>query len=204
MILNAYNFFMPKRDNDIHGTLFTTLTMAGSKDFLPNNPEGNKVQLATDGFNIICRSKLKPSGKFKSIEETIEFDEGSVIRGIVTLSNYKSCAFTKADLESFIAQHNRKPKYSETHPYRFLNDEEFTEYYVKLFEKNGMHITRHFSAPNPAGSLKMEKAKKYLRANDITFEAKILDVELFKNAWLNGIGRSKTYGFGLIRAQVVG
>lgn len=204
MILNAFNFFIPKRDNDIHGTLFSTLTLAGSKDFLPNNQEGNKVQLATDGFNIICRSTLKPSGIIKVIEEKIEVEEGSIIQGVVTLSNYKQCAFTKAEMESFIATHNRKPRSSESHPYRFLNDEEFTEYFISLFAKNGMELIRHFSNPNPVGTFKMAKAKKYFRANDVSFQAKITDLELFKNAWFNGIGRAKTYGFGLIRAQVVG
>ncbi len=34
---------------------------------------------------------------------------------------------------------------------------------------------------------------------DISFSATVGDLELFKTAWLNGIGRDKTYGFGMIR-----
>jgi CRISPR/Cas system endoribonuclease Cas6 (RAMP superfamily) len=38
-----------------------------------------------------------------------------------------------------------------------------------------------------------------VQTRDISFSATVGDLELFKTAWLNGIGRDKTYGFGMIR-----
>lgn len=203
MILKAYNFFIPKRNNDLHGTLFSTLTLAGVKDFVPENPNRSKVQLATDGFNIICRASTQPNHPIASREEVLEVNAGDTVRGIVTLSSYKQCAFTKEETEEFKRKHNRMPTSTESHPYKMLNDDEFRDLYTKLLANAGLEITRHVVNPNPVGAFKMAKAKKFFKALDVAFEAKVTDLEKLEFVWFNGIGRVKTYGFGMIRIQVV-
>lgn len=203
MILKAYHFYIPKRDNDLHGTLFATLTLAGVVDFVPHNPNRIKVQLATDGFNIICRASKQPNHPIASKEYVLDVNTGDTVRGIVTLSSYKQCAFTAEETEAFKRKHNRMPKSSESHPYKMLNEEEFCELYTRLLANAGLDVTRHIVNPNPVGAFKMAKASKFFKALDVSFEAKVTDLEKLEFAWLNGIGRAKTYGFGMIRIQVV-
>lgn len=204
MILKAYNFFIPKRDNDLHGTLFSTLTLAGVKDFVPTNPNRSKVQLATDGLNIICRASKEPNFPILSKPEVLNIECGNTVRGLVTLSNYKQCCFTADETAKFKAKHNRLPTSTEAHPYKILNDQEFENLYTHLLERAGLKISRHVVNQNPAGVLKMAKVKKVFKALDVAFEADVTDLEKLEFAWHNGIGRAKTFGFGMIRIQVVG
>lgn len=201
MKITAYNLMLSntKKKRDLHNTLFQALETFNNTDFIPGNPENNKIIFAHSKGQIHTRSKVKPTN-LPSAEEIIDIEIDKKITAKVTLSNYKQCAFSSAEIQNFVDKNGRLPKYSESHAYKTLNTNEFETYVIYLLTRAGLkdislkQIRRH-----PLSSFLFEKRNISFPAYDVYFTASIQELDAFQNAWLNGIGRAKTYGFGMIQ-----
>lgn len=202
--MQAYLIVLPQQGNDLHGTLFNALRQAGIKDFLPENPDRKSIVFHTNGKHIIARTNgVLENSPIPMISETLNVNEGDRIRGVVTLSRDRQTMIAPEDRAAFLEKHGRLPKTSENHKYIRMTDDDLSEYIPSLFAKAGLVDVQFKPSNSPLSYQQMAKRKKSFKTVDINFEAKIADLVAFEQAWFNGIGKTKTYGFGMIRAVAV-
>lgn len=202
--MQAYLMFLPQQSNDLHMTLFKAFERAGIQDFAPDNPQRKSIVFHTNGKYIIARTREVLDGSpIPMAVETLDAVNGSEIRGIVTLSRERKIMTSKEERAAFIEKHNRQPKTNENHINIRMTDEDVNAYIPGLFEKAGLSDVVFKISSSPLSYQAMSKRRKNLKTMDISFTAKITDLEAFEQAWFNGIGQVKTYGFGMIRGVVI-
>lgn len=202
--MQAYLIFLPQQGNDLHGTLFNAFRHFGIKDFLPDNPDRKSIVFHTNGKHIIARANAPlKNNQIPFVEETLDVKEGDTIRGIVTLSRDRQIMIPKEERLAFIKNNGRLPKTNENHKYIRMTDDDLNEYIPGLLAKAGLVEIKFKATNSPLNYQLMSKRKKSFKTVDINFEAKVADLTIFEHAWLNGIGKTKTYGFGMIRAVAV-
>ena len=201
--MQANLFVLPQRGNDLHMTLFKQLERDGVKEFLPDNENRKSLTFHTNGKYIIARTNtsLEQHGIPMSVE-TLDAENGSVITGRVTLSRDRKIMTSQEERAEFVAKHNRLPKSGENHKNIRMTDEQVTEYIPELFKKAGLNADVFKISDSPLNYQAMSKRKKNFKTMDISFVATVTDIEAFEQAWFNGIGQVKTYGFGMIRAVI--
>lgn len=200
-MMKAALFMLPQQNNDLHSTLFNTLRELGIKDFLPSNPDRKRIVFYSNGKFIVARfSSPVEQSQIPVIEETLDVKQGSQITAIVTLNRDRQILIPKEEREAFIAAKGRLPKSSENHKYIRMTDEDLAEYAPALLGKAGLKIIELKIAPSPITKILMKKHGLYYKPVDVSFKAEITDIEAFTKAWYEGVGRTKTYGFGMIRA----
>lgn len=203
MKLSAYSFALRTQGNDLHGTLFSTLELAGIKDFTPQSPNPKKIIFHCENFYIFCRTEHKPNAMISVKEETLNVEVGSLIDVDVTLSNYRQCGLTKQEAQEYLEKHGKQATGTASRRYRLLNEEQFEEMYMRLFKQSGMKVHESSFKRHPACNFRMSKGDKFFNALEVNVKATIEDLELFRAAWYNGIGRTKTYGFGKLRVETI-
>lgn len=196
--MKGYIFALKKHDYDLHTTVFNLMKAYKIKHFTPEHPETKPLVFHLNGEYIICRTTSKVDPIPVQVQE-LEVEKNEVIEGTVTLPrDIPKLVMNKAQFEEFIQKKGRKPKYSETHKYMRLTDEELPDYANKLLQKSGLDVLEMKFSDN--GYRLISGRNKSLKAVDVHFKATIQDITQFEQAWFNGIGRNKTYGFGMIRA----
>ncbi|EOZ8645473.1 hypothetical protein ACQWTT_001224 [Acinetobacter baumannii] len=194
--MKAYNFAFKQVGQDLHSTLFNNLKRLQNHDFDLKNENRAKLIFHSVNERIMVRSPIKPSG-IDSIEENLNVEKGSKIKGVVTLSQIKQCYLSKEEIANFIKEKGREPKGKEIYPYILMTGERLDQYIINLFEKAGMLLDKFIHIEN--GSRYFRKTDTSFKAIDVIFEASITDLDAFEKAWYTGIGRYKTMGFGMLR-----
>lgn len=194
--MKAYSFAFPQRGPDLHKALFNQLKEKNNHDFDQKNE--NRAKLIFHGIEnrIMARSAIKPQGLI-SKEEILNVEQGSKIKGYVTLSRMKQSYLSKSEIDSFTQEKGREPSKKELYPYINLEGDRLEEYLSNLFIKAGLQMDHFIDLDN--GQIHFSKTKTTFKAMDIVFEATITDLSEFEHAWFNGIGRYKTMGFGMLR-----
>ena len=201
--MQSYLMFLPQQGNDLHMTLFKALERSGIKDFAPDNPQRKNIVFHTNGKHIIARtSSVLDGNPIPMSKETLDVVNGSEIQAIVTLSRDRRIMTSKEEREAFIKKHKRLPKSNENHINIRMTDDDVNAYIPTLLEKAGLSDVVFKISDSPLSYQDMSKRRKSFKTMDISFTAKVTDLEAFEQAWLNGIGQVKTYGFGMIRAAV--
>lgn len=202
--MKAYLISFPQQGNDLHMTLFKALEREGIRDFSPDNPRRKSIVFHTTGKYIIARTNGALDQASTPVScETLDAINGSLISGIVTLSRDRKAMVSKEERIAFIQKHGRLPKTNENHKNIRMTDDQVNEYIPTLFEKAGLSDIEIKISESPLSYQAMSKRKKNFKTMDISFTAKIVDIEAFEYAWFNGIGQIKTYGFGMIRAGII-
>ena len=202
--MQAFLMVLPLQSNDLHMTLFKAFERLGINDFAPGNPNKKPIIFHTDGKYIIARTdKPLENGMVPMRSETLDASHGCIISGVVTLSRERKVMTPKEERLAFIEKHQRLPKTNENHVNIRMTDEQVNDYIPTLFERAGLAIEEFKISESPLSYQVMSKRRKSLKTMDINFRAKVEDLEAFEDAWINGIGQVKTYGFGMIRAVVV-
>ena len=202
--MKAYLISFPQQGNDLHMTLFKALEREGIRDFSPDNPRRKSIVFHTTGKYIIARTNGALDQASTPVScETLDAINGSLISGIVTLSRDRKAMVSKEGRIAFIQKHGRLPKTNENHKNIRMTDDQVNEYIPTLFEKAGLSDIEIKISESPLSYQAMSKRKKNFKTMDISFTAKIVDIEAFEYAWFNGIGQIKTYGFGMIRAGII-
>lgn len=198
----GFHMAIPYIDSDVHGAVFRTLAAAKIRDFFPDNPNRKSIVFAPFNEYIIIRSSGDvPKASAKKV--TLDVVSGDSITGSVTLSRDLQIMRSKEERMAFEKKHGRRAKNAENHEYIKLEGERLDNYLTKLFTKAGLS---DFEYKEGVSTRKHHLAKrgdtaKPLETMEISFTAKIVDLEAFEHAWLNGIGRYKTYGFGMLRVS---
>lgn len=198
----GYHMAIPYVDSDVHGAVFRTMASANIRDFLPDNPNRKSIVFAPFNEYIIIRSSGDiPKALAKKV--TLDVTCGDSITGSVTLSRNLQVMRSKEERMAFEKQHGRKAKNAENHDYIRLEGERLDNYLSKLFTKAGLSDFEYKEgvSTRKEHAIKRSNISKPLETMEISFTAKIVDLEAFENAWLNGIGRYKTYGFGMLRVS---
>lgn len=196
--MKGYIFALKKHDYDLHSTVFNLLKANGIKNFTPEYHNTQPIVFHVDGQYIICRTTSAVEKIPVQVQE-LDITDNDVIKGIVTLPrDLPKLLMDKNQFDEFIEKNGRKPKYSESHKYVRLADEELPEYANKLLQKSGLIVDEMKFTDN--GYRLISGRNKSLKAVDVHFKATVQDLTLFEKAWFGGIGRNKTYGFGMIRA----
>lgn len=199
--MKGYIFALKKHDYDVHTTVFNLLKSLNIKHFTPSHHDPKPIVFHLNGQYIICRTNSKVDPIPVEGQE-LDVDGGDFIEGTVTLPrDIPKLIFNKEQVDEFILKHRRKPKYTESHKDVRLTDEQLPEYAEKILNKAGLEI--HEIKFSDDGYRLISGRNKSIKAVDVHFKAKISDLSLFEQAWFNGIGRNKTYGFGMIRAVKV-
>ena len=202
--MQAYLIFLPQQGNDLHMTLFKAFERAGILDFSPDNPRRKNMVFHTNGKHIIARTnEVLDQCPIPMVSETLDAVNGSLISGVVTLSRERRIMVPREERQAFIDKHGRLPKSNENHRNIRMTDDQVNEYIPTLFEKAGLSDVEFKISASPLSYQAMSKRKKNFKTMDISFTAKITDLEAFEHAWFNGIGQVKTYGFGMIRAGII-
>ena len=202
--MQAYLIVLPKQGNDLHGTLFNALRQVGIKDFLPENPDRKSIVFHANGKHIIARiNGVLENSPIPMISETLNVNKGDRIRGVVTLSRDRKVLIAPKDRAALIEELGRLLKTNENHKCIRMTDDDLNEYIPYLFAKAGLVDVQFKPSESALNHHRLTKRNKSFKTVDINFEAKIADLGAFEQAWVKGIGQSKTYGFGMIRAVVI-
>lgn len=202
-ILIAHEFIVPADGPDLHGKLFNTLKNANINEFSPNSKDSKKVIFHCEQNFLFCQTAQKPTSNIPTRLKTLSVNTNSAIKGWVTLSNYRSCGRTPQESQAYLDKHGQLPKGSASKIYRLLNDEQFEDMYTRLFKQNGIVLTGSSKTRHPLNAFDLSKASKQLNAWEVYFEGFIENLDLFEHAWHNGVGRTKTYGFGKLRVETI-
>lgn len=195
--MKSYIFALRKQDYDLHSTVFSLFKALNIRDFTPNHPDKKTILFYANKQFIICRTNGQIDG-IPLKEEFCDFKKNEMITGSITLPrDTPKSIMTKAQFDAYVEKHGRKPKYSQQVKYHRLLDEEIPEYATRLLNTAGLEIQQ--LKFNDGSDFAVSGRNKAIRSVDIHFDAKIVDIDAFKNAWFNGIGRNKTYGFGMLR-----
>lgn len=202
--MQANLFFIPQQGNDLHMTLFKKLEREGIQYFLPDNPNRKSLVFHTNGKYIVARTNTPLDLlSFPATTETLNAVNGSKVTGSITLSRDRKIMTSPEERAEFFNKHKRLPKSGENHRNIRMTDEQVLEYIPQLFAKAGLEIEDFNISNSPLNYQAMSKRKKNIKTMDISFTATVTDVLAFEEAWINGIGQLKTYGFGMIRAVTV-
>lgn len=187
MNLKGYLFALPKRGNDLHSQVFKALKTAHVSQFTKE-----KLQLCAVDDLIICRSNNPvENGKIATVVESYTFSEGDKVPFTISLTPKVEVALRD---ETGRFYHPKRSKYVSMDP----ESEDFKEYLTTLFEKHGMsRITSLLIQEEPL--VYVNKAHRCFPCAKIVGETRITNEEKFANAFQRGIGRQKTYGFGMLR-----
>lgn len=196
--MKGFIFALRKQNYDYHSTVFNLLKSLNIKDFTPNHTDSKPLLFHVNGQYIICRTSAEVAG-IPLTEQVLEVDVGDLLEGTVTLPrDTPKITMDKQQFDEFVKNKGRKPKYAESHKYTRLTDDEIPKYATKLLEKAGLDIQElKFT---DGGYHLISGRGKSIKSVDIHFTVKVHDLAQFEQAWFNGIGRNKTYGFGMIRA----
>lgn len=188
---NCFALTHPENEKDLFKYIFR-------KMFRRNKVEtfsSAKVIFYTDGKHIYLRTCVSDS-KIPMAQENIELEHGQKITGKIMVPLNRECSFNRQEIEEYIAEHGAPPKGNSGKKRKNLTAIEASDFIqnalsckglvnVSVFEKHDGPQLRILNIP--------------VKTIDLSFSANVEDLELFKTAWLNGIGRDKTYGFGMIR-----
>lgn len=202
--MKASLLMLPQQNSDLHSTLFNMLRQLGIKDFLPNNVDRKRIVFHSNGKFIVARlSEPLDQAVVPLIEENLDVQNSDHITAIVTLNRDRQIMISPEERKLFQERFNRLPKSSESHKYIRMTDDDLIEYVPKLLEKAGLKVGELKITESPLPKITMKKRGFYYKPVDISFSAEIIDITAFSKAWYEGIGRTKTYGFGMIRAVKV-
>ena len=154
-----------------------------------------KVIFFTDGKHIYLRTCVSDV-KIPMAKEYIEFSHGQQITGKIMVPLNRECSFNRQEIEEYISVHGEKPKGNSGKKRKNLTADEAAEFTKNALSSKGLlDVTIIEQQCGPQLSI----LNIPVQTRDISFSATVGDLVLFKTAWLNGIGRDKTYGFGMIR-----
>ena len=131
-------------------------------------------------------------------KETYELALNQVITGKVMVALNRECSFTRQEIEEYIAINGSQPKGNSGKKRKNLTAEEAITFTKSALSKKGLtnvNILSYRSGP------RLNIMKIDVETMDIEFSGTVHDLREFESAWLYGIGRDKTYGFGMIRLQ---
>lgn len=179
--LSAYKFAINRNSPDAHGQLFQFFKDKNIVDFTENK----LVFIASESF-ILVRCSKEIVG-IPSVNEVVELNDK--IKGNVLLST--------------LVQKRFYSNGSSTQKYVNLSENKtwLNEHITNLLEKAGLKNIK-FTYSRSSGVLALQKIRKtLLPVIDVEFEADIENASLLEKSWLNGIGRQKTYGLGMLRVM---
>ncbi|WP_436659651.1 hypothetical protein [Acinetobacter sp. P1(2025)] len=200
-MLVANLFAIRKTSSDLHTKVFDTLRNAGIAEF--SKEGGQKIIFASKEERIVARVACElPS--VKTIREELDVAKGSRIKFLLTLPTEVVRAYPSERNREFMRLNNRMPSYRESHTTVFYEADspEYKEYVLGLLGRNGLTDISIDSLLYHA-PVYVSKKNRVVHCCDVVATATISDFEVFSTAWFNGVGRLKTYGFGMIRAVAI-
>lgn len=139
--------------------------------------------------HIVVRFNIEPPADMPSRKITYEFNQGDKVEVAVLLPNGKNMVENSQQLSSL----EKKRAFAFT-------QEERINFIRSCMERAGVspsHIEYYRHANIPIQSSSGNQALK--RAMDVLVKGVIVDEEKFARAICEGIGRHRTFGFGLLR-----
>lgn len=183
----------PPHITDLHSYVFVQL-------FSKNNVKcfhKKKVLYFTNGDYIFIRTTVVDELITMAVETAkISMDKKIIAKVIVPLN--RSIAFNAEENMEFQRTHNRLPQGNEGKRRMNLTVDEAKMFTTKALEKAGVKNIEYLSC-SPAPLLKISSID--VQTVDLEFSCDLVDPILFNQHWLNGIGRDKVYGFGMIRIE---
>jgi hypothetical protein len=199
MILDSYLFAFERNSNDIHSQVFNTLKDSKIIDFTNKAIDKKPILLFATAQQIICRTNAHVVG-ISTKESRLEVELDDHLKGILTIPmDLPRMVMNMEQVAEYIKEHNKKPKYNQTHKYYRMNEEQAKEYALNQLNKAGLEVLEDLRLID-VGKRQVSGTKKVIKAMDVGFRAKITDLDKLKFAWFHGVCRNKTYGFGMIRA----
>lgn len=190
----AANYFAvthPEGVTDIYKYVFQKML----KKNRVNTFYSSKIIYFTNGQHICIRT-LASDELIPMATESYDLTLGQTISGQVMVPLNRECSFTAKENEEYIAEHGVPPKGNSGKKRRNLTSDEAIDFITTALLNKGLsdlEITDYTSGPQ------INIMNFTVDTIDIAFTAKATDLELFQTAWLHGVGRDKTYGFGMIR-----
>lgn len=181
----------PYHINDLHSYLFVQLF---SKNKV-NCFQKKKVIYFTNGDYIFIRTQV--SDEYISMAvETAKICLSKKIVAKVMVALNRSVALNIAEIEEYRNKNNCLPTGKHGKRRMNLSVDEAKMFTTKALENAGVQNIDYLS--NTSGP-RLKICGFDVDTVDLEFSCDLVDPELFKEAWLNGIGRDKIYGFGMIR-----
>lgn len=183
MKLLAYTFALPRKQAYAHGQLFQFLKDKG----IPDYNQGHKlIFVASESFILIRAAHLADGIPAK--EEVVELK--NKVKGQVLLASLVQKRFFKEGESS-----------QQKHINMLEHPEWFNEHILNLFKKSGLkNIKYDYVVSTPVYAVQKFK-RCSIPTVIVDFTAEIENPDLLNAAWLNGIGRQKTYGLGMLRIK---
>ena len=90
--------------------------------------------------------------------------------------------------------------------YPIVDPDELVSWFINKASLNGMHVDKSTLDLQDRGITRIYKPDNVLVLNRVTYAGRlrVTDQELFKNAFINGFGQAKAYGFGLLEIRPAG
>lgn len=182
MKLSAYKFAIPRFQAYSHGQLFDFF-----KDkAIPDYTEHKVIFAASERFILVRTAHLAKGIPAK--EDVVELKHK--VKGHVLLASLVQKRFYKDDGTS------------DQRYVNMLNEPEwFNSHITNLLEKAGLKNIKYEFVTTPPVYAVQKFKRSAIPTVDVSFTAEIDNPELLEKAWINGIGRLKTYGFGMLRIE---
>jgi len=74
----------------------------------------------------------------------------------------------------------------------------YDDWFAKTMLRAGLKVARFTFSDQPKKVAQKGKSMIFLPSSRFTFTAEIVDLSLFKKAWIEGIGAKRGYGFGMM------
>lgn len=181
MNLKSWLIAIPQQGNTAHMQLFTKLK-ADKQDW--SSREGNRlVQFVVINGIIIARVNQMPI-EIPSVEYKIEVKNKQKVKLVIRWMRNNN---------------KRKPPYTVTPQ----SDEKIMQSVSESLQQNGVNV-ESIDVVDVTPEIMFAK-NKYIKlpAVDVGVIGEIQDVNKFAQAWYRGLGRYKTYGFGMIREKLL-
>lgn len=182
--LTAYNFAMLRTEDDTHGQIFNTFKKLRLKDFTKH-----KLIFVALADHILIRTAHHVDGIPMKTEE---IKIGNTVQGaVLTASLVEKSLQTEDGLWA--------KQYVD-----LLGDPKWLhEHITALFERAGLADIEYKYSVQDSILVVQKRNRTRLPVIEIAFTARVADFEKLQFAWLNGIGRKKTYGLGMLRIASV-
>lgn len=190
----AANYFAmthPEGVTDIYKYVFFKMLKKNKVDTFYSS----KIIYFTNGQHICVRT-LASDEFIPMAIESHDLTLGQAISGRVMVPLNRECSFNAQEIEEYIAEHGAPPKGNSGKKRKNLTVDEAIGFIQTALLNKGLsdlNIINHDIGP------KINIMKFTVDTIDIVFTAKVTDLEVFQTAWLQGVGRDKAYGFGMIR-----
>lgn len=188
---NYFAVTHPAGVTDIHNYVFRQMI----KKNKVNTFLSTKVIFFTNGTHICLRTTATDE-HIPMSTETFNLSLGQKITGKVMIPLNRECGFSSQEIEEYKEIHGEAPKGNKGKKRKNLTVEEATQFTLTALEKKGLSQVS-FTKSEPGPELQILKFK--VDTVDLEFTAVVEDLIEFEQGWLHGVGRDKTFGFGMIR-----